>query len=732
MMKKKLLKSLMFIVMLTCVCLCLGICASAKTVTSGDFVFDVNSKSATLTKYTGSDTAVTVPSKVSSVNVTVIGPEAFWKNQTLQTISLPSTLTQIGAAAFNECSSLKKVVIPSKVTTIGDGAFWYCTSLESVVIPKSVTKIGDKAFRGCTKLTAYTVKGSYGETYIKSLDDVKLAYRYATSVTLSSKSLSVAVGSSSKLTATLAPTPLYYTKLDYSSSDSKVATVDSSGNIKGVAVGTATITVTTKDGSKKSASCTVTVVPAKVKTIKYSTLTVSSAKITWTKVSGATGYKLYKYDPSAKKYICISTTTSLSYTDKTAKIGETLKYRVRAYTKKSNKYYYGPYSSVLTVTMPAPGLVKDLKAAASTNYVKLSWGKADTATGYRVYQYDPAKKQYVKKTTTTALSATIKSLTPNSEYTFLIKSYYKDSKGTVTWSAKYEKTVIATRPLAVSDFCVVAGSESFDRLTFKWQAVSGVTGYQISCVPESGESIIKTIAGGDITQYTIDGLDYGMTYTVKIRAYTTRSTGNTLSYYCTAITAQTVSMPGTADEAFNSFVAALNATKCYNGNSALYKSLSTGNFTGENRDKYQLVLDNAFRNASDIHVFTSGIDSENKKPTDYINPTGSDCALTQDNLVADSLSYSGNGSGYDITFEITGENAMLLCEAIDTQAIAKVVDNFSLTSCDYKSVKVSAKVQSGLISHMTISQDVEVSFKIGVRSYSYTQTVETTYAFIKF
>lgn len=732
MMKKKLFRFIMFVSMLICICLSVGICASAKTVTSGDFKFDVTSSGATLKEYLGNDTSVSVPSKINSVNVVAIGGEAFWQNKTLQSVSLPSTLTSIGYAAFNECSSLKKIVIPSKVTTIGDGAFWYCSSLESIVIPKSVSEIGKNVFKGCDKLTAYTVKGSYGEKYIKGLDNVKLAYRYATSVTLSSKTLSVGVGSTGTVSASLAPTPLYNSGVTYKSSNTKVATVDSKGNIKGVAVGTATITATAKDGSKKSASCTVTVVPSKVKTIKASTLTVSSAKITWSKVTEATGYKLYKYDTSKKKYVCIATTSKLYFTDSTAKIGQTPKYKVRAYTKKSDKTYYGSYSSVLSVKMPAPGVVDKLSATVSTTSIKLSWGKASTATGYRVYQYDTSSKKFVKKVSTTSLSATIKSLKANSEYTFAVQSYYKDSKGNVTFAKNQETIVVSTKPLTVSSFAVVKGSESFDRITFNWKAVSGVSGYQISYTPKDGKALVKTIDGADITQCTVDNLEYGTEYTFKIRAYTKRDSGTTYSSYSSNITAQTIAMPGTADEAFDSFVSALNTSKNYSGNSALYKSMTTSNFSGENSDKYQLVIDNAFKPSSDIYVFQNGKDQVGGTVSSYLPPLPSDCTLTKEQLVSDSVTYTADGSGYEITFYILPENSQIVASQMDTDSIKEKVDNFNLTSCDCNALKVTAKVQGGFISHMAISQDMEISFKIGVRSYSFTQTVETIYAFVKF
>ena len=48
-------------------------------------------------------------------------------------------------------------------------------------------------------------------------------------------------------------------RVSWKSGNTKIATVDAKGNVKAVAKGTATITATTKDGSRLSASCTVTV-----------------------------------------------------------------------------------------------------------------------------------------------------------------------------------------------------------------------------------------------------------------------------------------------------------------------------------------------------------------------------------------------------------------------------------------------------------------------------------------
>ena len=51
--------------------------------------------------------------------------------------------------AFSWCTSLQSVTIPNSVTSIGYYAFGRCESLQSITIPNSVTSIGDGVFRDC-------------------------------------------------------------------------------------------------------------------------------------------------------------------------------------------------------------------------------------------------------------------------------------------------------------------------------------------------------------------------------------------------------------------------------------------------------------------------------------------------------------------------------------------------------------------------------------------------------
>ena len=82
-----------------------------------------------------------------------IADSAFAGLETLNKITLPSTLTKIGAHAFQNCTGLKEVVIPAKtMTEIGEEAFSGCSELKSITLPTGITEIGRSVFEQCRKL----------------------------------------------------------------------------------------------------------------------------------------------------------------------------------------------------------------------------------------------------------------------------------------------------------------------------------------------------------------------------------------------------------------------------------------------------------------------------------------------------------------------------------------------------------------------------------------------------
>ena len=99
--------------------------------------------------------SITIPNSVTS-----IGDEAFGCCKSLQSITIPNSVTSIGYGVFELCESLQSITIPNSVTNIGDGAFRWCYSLQSVTIPNSVTSIGNHAFELCDSLQSVTIPNS--------------------------------------------------------------------------------------------------------------------------------------------------------------------------------------------------------------------------------------------------------------------------------------------------------------------------------------------------------------------------------------------------------------------------------------------------------------------------------------------------------------------------------------------------------------------------------------------
>lgn len=76
------------------------------------------------------------------------------------------------------------------------------------------------------------------------------------------------------------------------------------------------------------------------------------AKITWTKLSGATGYQIYrstKKSSGYKKIKTISSGSTVSYTNGSLKKKKTYYYKIRAYSKVNGKTIYSSYSVVKSV-----------------------------------------------------------------------------------------------------------------------------------------------------------------------------------------------------------------------------------------------------------------------------------------------------------------------------------------------------------------------------------------------
>lgn len=100
---------------------------------------------------------VTVPSGATAIKQNLFTATISTQTATLETISIPNSVTLIGDSAFNGCSKLTSIVCP-KVVNVRAKAFYGCTSLESIDLGDSVANIQDDAFSGTTALTSLIVR----------------------------------------------------------------------------------------------------------------------------------------------------------------------------------------------------------------------------------------------------------------------------------------------------------------------------------------------------------------------------------------------------------------------------------------------------------------------------------------------------------------------------------------------------------------------------------------------
>jgi hypothetical protein len=188
----------------------------AAPAAQAQFTYTITNGTITITGYTGSGGAVTIPGTIDGLPVTTIGEEAF-NGTSISSVTIPASLTNIADEAFEDCVFLNAFsvdlsnpaytspggilfdkkqttlvqypphktgtayTIPSTVIVVGDGAFaesdyltsvtlpsgltsiggaaFFFTALTTITIPSGVTNIGDYAFEDCALLTSIHFRG---------------------------------------------------------------------------------------------------------------------------------------------------------------------------------------------------------------------------------------------------------------------------------------------------------------------------------------------------------------------------------------------------------------------------------------------------------------------------------------------------------------------------------------------------------------------------------------------
>lgn len=112
-----------------------------------------------ITKYNGSIPMVIIPDEIDGEPVVAIGERAFDSNTSLESITMPDSVTLIDDSAFGGCNNLINVKLSSSLETIGGNAFGAC-GFSEITLPESLKCIGDSAFHICKNLKSITIPGN--------------------------------------------------------------------------------------------------------------------------------------------------------------------------------------------------------------------------------------------------------------------------------------------------------------------------------------------------------------------------------------------------------------------------------------------------------------------------------------------------------------------------------------------------------------------------------------------
>ncbi len=228
-------------------------------------------------------------------------------------------------SCFDGCVSLSKIKMPNAKKYILEADSFNGTAFKSFPC-KNVTKIGARAFANCKNLKEFTIPASvksFGREIFKGSKKLRKIYVYSKNkenYKLDNKHYArVFKGLNNKCTI------FVNNKTVFKFIKKRVSSYGFKGKVVLIPQIKAPKTLSAK-GVKKG------------------------AKLSWSKVKGASGYVVYRYDSNKKKYVKVKTVKGkTAVTIKKLNSNEKYKFAVKAYKTKAGTKFYSKYSKAKTV-----------------------------------------------------------------------------------------------------------------------------------------------------------------------------------------------------------------------------------------------------------------------------------------------------------------------------------------------------------------------------------------------
>ncbi|XP_055238314.1 collagen alpha-1(VII) chain isoform X3 [Gorilla gorilla gorilla] len=246
-----------------------------------------------------------------------------------------------------------------------------------------------------------------------------------------------------------------------------------------------------------------------VRTVHVTQAGSSSVTITWTRVPGATGYRVSWHSAHGpEKSQLVSGEATVAELDGLEPDTE-YTVHVRAHVAGVD----GPPASVVVRTAPEPvGRVSRLQILnASSDVLRITWVGVTGATAYRLAwgrsEGGPMRHQILPGNTD---SAEIRGLEGGVSYSVRVTALVGDREGT---PVSIVVTTLPEAPPALGTLHVVQRGEQSLRL--RWEPVPRAQGFLLHWQPEGGQEQSRVL-GPELSSYHLDGLEPATQYRVRL------------------------------------------------------------------------------------------------------------------------------------------------------------------------------------------------------------------------
>lgn len=255
------------------------------------------------------------------------------------------------------------------------------------------------------------------------------------------------------------------------------------------------------------------------------TSTYNTARVSWKKVYGATGYTVYAYDKDTKEYDKVADVAGddTSYTVYNLTQGKAYYFAVMAMSGEGEQLAFTEYKGKEKETVTKLATPKITDITGNVNIVTVKWEIQPDIDGYQLWKLDKATNTYVKITnianTKTKLS-TDAYVTPGEECVYKMRTY-KKVNGAWRFSP-FTGTVKVTPNFKTPE--ITSLKNDVNKLTPKWKKQSAVDGYEVYLKNSSLSDFtkVKTVKGADTKTVTFSkSVALKVKNQVKIRSYKT-------------------------------------------------------------------------------------------------------------------------------------------------------------------------------------------------------------------